>query len=377
MTFSKQSELKDRLFWLANETEIKQAQTTDIYFVHTAQVLAKEGYDPYVVMEIYARSVPYQEPWGVLTGVYEVAKLLDGLPVSVTAMEEGEVFLTAPSSAIYEPVIQIEGPYRSFAPYENPALGLICSSTSVSTKAARVKVAAGDKPVFSFGSRRTHPALAPMVERASYVGGFDSVSNVLGARLMGKKPIGTMPHALIQCVGDQVEAWKAFDKAMPKDVPRIALVDTFYDEKTEAVMAWEALGSKLYGVRIDTPGSRRGDLRKIVSEVRWELNIRGGGKVRLFVSGGMDESSVAELASLVDGFGVGTSVSWPPVIDFSAKIVEVKVDGKDVYRAKRGDIAGKKAVYRNEKMFEDTLCLAKDTSPSNAKALLSPLLRNG
>ena len=370
-------DLQDRLFWLAKETEIKRGETTDVYFLNTIRVLREKGLEPEVVMEVYARSVPYVHPWGVVTGIMEVAKLLEGLPVNVGAMEEGEIFLTAPGSVLYEPVLQIEGRYPTFAAYENPILGLLTSSTSVSTKAARVKSAAGDKQVFSFGTRRSHPALAPLIERAAYLGGFDQVSNVLGARLMGKKPVGTMPHALIQCIGNPAAAWNAFDEVLPQEIPRVALIDTFYDEKTEAIMALEALGNRLYGVRMDTPVSRRGDLRKIVEEVRWELNIRGGRNVRLFVSGGLDEREVGELASLVDGFGVGTCVSSPPPIDFSAKIVEVKVGSKSEYRAKRGDIGGRKAVYRKEVCFEDHVVLAEQPRPTDTTALLHPLLRKG
>ncbi|TLX94637.1 MAG: nicotinate phosphoribosyltransferase, partial [Thaumarchaeota archaeon] len=65
-----------------------------------------------------------------------------------------------------------------------------------------------------FGTRRVHPALAPMVERASYLAGFDGVSNVLGAELLHLKASGTMPHALIQVVGDQESAWKMYDKTI-------------------------------------------------------------------------------------------------------------------------------------------------------------------
>ncbi|TMI60783.1 nicotinate phosphoribosyltransferase, partial [Candidatus Bathyarchaeota archaeon] len=97
------------------------------------------------------------------------------------------------------------------------------------------------------------------------------VSSIIGARLLDLQPTGTMPHSLIVSIGDQVKAWKSFNKYMPKDVPRIALVDTYYDEKTESIMAAEALGKDLYGVRLDTPGSRRGDFAEIIREVRWEL----------------------------------------------------------------------------------------------------------
>jgi nicotinic acid phosphoribosyltransferase len=37
----KQRDLADRLFWMANEDEIKNASTTDVYFINTKEVLAK------------------------------------------------------------------------------------------------------------------------------------------------------------------------------------------------------------------------------------------------------------------------------------------------------------------------------------------------
>ncbi len=370
-------DLPDRTFWLASEDEIRNAETTDVYFVYTLQILEKKGLDPNVIMEVYLRNLPYPDSWGVVSGIYEVAKLLEGLPLNVRAMEEGEIFLVSPNSTVYEPVIQIEGKYRDFAKYENPMLGLICMSSGISSKAARVKMCAGDRAVFSFGTRRSHPALAPMIERATYIGGFDNVSNVLGAKMMGKKPVGTMPHALIQCFGDQKIAWKSFDEIMPKEIPRIALVDTFSDEKTEAIMALETLGENLYGIRLDTPRSRRGNWRKIIEEVKWELKIRGAEKVKIFVSGGLDEDAILELRDLVDGFGVGTGVSNAPTFDFSAKIIELIVDGRDILRAKRGDIAGKKEVYRARDRFDDIVTFYKNPKPKGYYPLLSDLIKNG
>ncbi|MGQ9719590.1 MAG: nicotinate phosphoribosyltransferase [Nitrososphaerales archaeon] len=370
-------DLQDRTFWIANEDEIMKAETTDVYFLYTLQVLEKKGLDPRVIMEVYLRNLPYPDSWAIVSGIYEVAKLLEGLPLNVKAMEEGEVFLVSPGSVAYEPVIQIEGRYRDFAKYENPILGLVCLSSGISSKAARMKMCAMDKVVFSFGTRRSHPALAPTIERATYIGGFDSVSNVLGARMMGKKPVGTMPHALIQCFGDQKIAWKSFDETMPKDVPRIALVDTFSDEKTEAIMAFEALGDRLYGIRLDTPRSRRGDWRKIIEEVKWELKIRGADKVKIFISGGLDESTVTELRDLVDGFGVGTGVSNAPTLDFSVKVVELMVDDRDIFRAKRGDIGGRKEVYRAKDGFDDIVTFYRNPKPKGYYPLLSDLIRDG
>jgi nicotinate phosphoribosyltransferase len=267
----------------------------------------------------------------------------------------------------------IEGKYLDFCLYETPLLGLLCQASGIATMASRVRRAAGAKIVFSFGIRRAHPALAPMIDRACYIGGFDAVSSILGAKLLSKNPTGTMPHSLIIAIGDQVRAWKSFDKYMPREVPRIALVDTYYDEKTESIMAAEALGKALYGVRLDTPSSRRGNFPEIVREVRWELDSRGFKEVKIFVSGGLDDDSVRVLsASGADGFGVGTSVSNAPSVDFAMDIVEK--DGKSV--AKRGKLGGKKEVWRCDKCLSDYVLPEGVPSPScsNCGSKTRPLL---
>ncbi len=369
-------DLSDRLFWLANEREIKDAKTTDIYFLNTKAVLTRHHIDSHVIMEVFARELPENASWGVLSGIYEVAKLLEGLPVDVWSFDEGSIFLANGRGALYEPVMTISGRFSDFVEYENPVLGLLSSSTSISTKASRFRVAAGDRQIVSFGTRRVHPALAPLIERSCYMTGFDGVSNVLGARLLGVEPAGTMPHALVQVIGDQEKAWRLYDETMPKGEKRTALVDTFWDEKTEAIKAFETLGKKLWGVRLDTPASRRGSFRQIIEEVKWELKIRGGDAVKIFVSGKLSEADVLQLKDIVDGFGVGTAVAYPPTIDFSAKIVEVREKGKSYLRAKRGGLGGRKDVYRS-KGFNDTVVLHGSAPPPGSKKMLQQIIKKG
>jgi len=370
------TDLDDRLFWLPTEREIKNAETTDVYFLHTKEVLRRNRINSRVVIEVFARDVPYPDNWGILSGVYDVAKLLEGLPLNVWSLDEGSVFVADASKAIYEPLMVIEGRYVDFVEYENPLLGLLSSSTSVSTRAAKFRQAAGSKLLFSFGTRRVHPALAAMTERACYLAGFDGVSNVLGAKLLKIGASGTMPHALVQILGSQEKAWRLFDKTISKDVQRIALVDTFWDEKSESIAAFETLGPKLWGVRLDTPSSRRGDFAKIAEEVRWELDIRGGKKVKIIASGRIDEEAIAKLNPIVDGYGIGTAVAYPPGIDLSAKIVEVSEGSKRMFRAKRGGLGGRKAVYRNAG-FHDWVALEGSPKPRGSSALLKPLLKDG
>ncbi len=369
-------DLDDRLFWLASEKEIRNAETTDAYFLHTKKVLQRNHIDSRVVMEVYARDVPYADNWGIVNGIYEAAKLLEGLPVNVWAFDEGSIFVADGSKAIYEPLMVIEGKYVDFVEYENPLLGLLSSSTSVSTRAARFRMAAGSKLLLSFGTRRVHPALSALVERACYLAGFDGVSNVLGAKLLGLEPSGTMPHALVQILGNQEKAWRLFDETISKAMPRVALVDTFWDEKAESIKALEVLGSKLWGVRLDTPASRRGDFRKIAEEVRWELDIRGGKKVKIIASGRLDEEAILRLNEIVDGYGIGTAVAYPPIVDLSAKIVEVSDGSKKEFRGKRGGLGGRKTVYRSTG-FKDFVTLEGSAKPNRSTALLKPLLENG
>ncbi|GAH92789.1 unnamed protein product, partial [marine sediment metagenome] len=143
------------------------------------------------------------------------------------------------------------------------------------------------------------------------------------AEELGEKPVGTIPHALILLVGDTVKATQFFDEVIEPEVGRVALIDTLGDEKFEALRVAEALGKNLFAVRIDTPASRRGDIMELLKEVRWELDLQGFKKVKIFVSGGITEERIALLNSVADAFGVGTYISNAPVIDFSLDIVEI------------------------------------------------------
>jgi len=227
---------------------------------------------------------------------------------------------------------------------------LICQASGILTRAARVRIAAKDKHLLSFGTRRVHPALAPTVERCCYTGGFDGVSNELGAELINLEPEGTMPHALILVVGDSKKAFQYYDEVMPPEVKRIALVDTNGSIKQETHWALEAMGKNLYGIRID-----RDDLKRRGREMRWELDRMGRPDVKLYCSGGLDANSVARLSKIYDGFGVGTDISNAPTMDFAKKIIKVN----DEDRAKVGNLPGQKCVLRKDN-YQDTVYLIKN-----------------
>ncbi len=333
--------------YVAKEKEILGGEATDIYFTRTVEVVKKSGADKPVRMEFHAYSLPKGYEWAVFAGLEEALKLLEGKDVTVYAMPEGTLFFPK------EPLLVIEGKYSEFGELETALLGILRHNTSIATKAARVKLAAGDKTVLFFGLRALHPAIQPMADRAAYIGGMDGVAGKLSEKYIGVKPKGTMPHALMIIFGDEENAWKAFDEHLPEEVPRIALVDTFCDERESALKAARVFGKKLKGVRLDTPGSRRGNMKAIVEEVKWALKLHGY-DVPVIVSGGLNEEKIRELREVADAFGVGTSVAFPPSVDISADIVEVFENGRWVPRSKRGKWPGFKQVYR-KKCFEDEI----------------------
>ncbi len=370
-----------RHFHVATDDEIKAGKTTDVYFVRTREILETKGKEGvWVVAEITANGLPDGRPWGVLCGVEEVAGLFEGVPVDVYSMPEGSVFSPNDVNGVRLPVMCIDGAYHAFCELETPLLGFICQESGVATRAAFVKKAAGEKSVIAFGARRAHPALAPALDRAAYIGGLDGVSTLRGAEAIGEEPMGTMPHALMIVFRDQVEAWRAYDEVMPPGVPRVALVDTYFDEKVEAVRAAEAIGERLQSVRLDTPGSRRGNFPEIIREVRWELDLRGYKDVGIFVSGGLDEEAVQWLGDAgADGFGVGTYVSCAPAVDFALDIVEV--EGRPA--AKRGKLSGRKEIWRCHECMVDVVQPSGQEPPNcptcsgEMKPMLQPLIKEG
>ena len=374
-----------RRFFIATEEEIKSGETTDVYFLRTKEILEKKGMsETRVLAEVTTGGLPRNWQWGVLSGIREVAHLFEGYPVDVYCLPEGSIFYPKDHYGTREPVMYIEGPYGKFLEIETPLLGFICQMSGVATSAARLRKIEPKKTIISFGIRRMHPAISPAIDYCCYIGGLDGVSGVASAKLIGIQPSGTMPHSLIILFGDQVKAWKAFDEILPKNVPRIALCDTYYDEKIESIMAAEAIGENLWGVRLDTPGSRRGNFANIVKEVRWELDIRGYKNVKIFVSGGLNEETLKTLSEAgADGFGVGTWCSNAPVVDFALDIVEI--GGKPV--AKRGKLGGAKQVWRCPKCLLDIVRPAKQKEQEKEnkcpecgetmEEMLKPLIEQG
>jgi len=317
---------RDRLQSATHE-EIVAGATTDVYFVRTLEMLRSLGL---AGTPVAAEIFPNRD--GICVGVDEVRYLLRDAGVTIESLREGDRF------AAREVIMRIAGPYERFGMFETILLGMLAHGSGWATAAKQVVDVAGDVPVYAFGARHVHPAVAPVMDRAAIIGGMKGAACILGAKLAGQEPVGTMPHAFILLVGDTVRAATAYHELMPEDVPRLVLVDTFTDEAVEALRVAAAMGPDLAAVRLDTPRERGSVTPDLVREVRARLDLAGHQRVQIFVSGGVTPERIPALIEAgANAFGVGSHVSAAPPIDMTMDLREI--DGKPV--AKRGRIPGR------------------------------------
>ncbi len=316
---------KRRLFSAKHE-EIIQGATTDIYFIKTREILQElDNVNTKVVAEVFCNAS------GIFAGIDEALNLLAEKDVKVWALNEGAKIDKK------EVVMRVEGEYNDFGIFETAILGILASSSGWATAANKCKKAAGDKPMLCFGSRHLHPSSAPVMERAAIIGGADGASSILGAKLAGEEPSGTVPHALMLVVGDTLEVARAYHELMPDKAARIMLVDTFKDEAEETLRLAKELKGNLDGIRLDTPSERGGVTVAMVKEIRARLDQAGHKEVNIFVSGGLTPERITKLKEAsVDGFGVGSYISGASSINMTMDIKEV--GGESI--AKRGRIPG-------------------------------------
>ncbi len=326
--------------------DVLSGDTADVYFDRTAAILTAERLNPTVTMEIFARAEAVlcgaEEALAYLREILGNGKRFDPEPV-VESLHDGDRI------ARKEVVMRIRAPYLSFGLYETAILGILAQCTGWATAARAIVDVAAPIPVIGFGARHVHPSVADQMDYASVVGGCIGASTPAGARLAGLSPTGTMPHALILIFGDTVRAVEAFDRHVDPDVPRVALVDTFKDEAEESVRVADALGERLWGVRLDTPAERGRVTADLVKEVRARLDLAGHPHVKIVVSGGLDAERIAyfkDAGAPVDSFAVGSAISDASPIDFTGDLKEI--DGRPI--AKRGRIPGITANPRLERI---------------------------
>lgn len=312
---------------------IREGHYSDKYFVRTREVLRQDGHSPRVLMQVFCKTA------GWIGGVDEAVAILkrcsdDWAGLTVRALYDGDPI------APHETVMTIEGLYHTFAHLETLYLGILARRSRILTNTRRVVEAARPKEVLFFPARHDHWSLQQGDGYAAHVAGATAVSTDAQAAWWGGSGLGTVPHAAIAAYGgDTVLAARKFADHIPDSVPLVVLVDFDNDSVGTAVDVARALGSRLYGVRLDTSGTLvdksvvptmgqfdpRGVNPQLVRNVREALDDAGFEDVRVVVSGGFGVAKIRTFESEglpVAAYGVGSSLmANDGSFDFTADIV--------------------------------------------------------
>jgi nicotinate phosphoribosyltransferase len=340
------------------------------------------------------------------TGYFEGDKFVDTSDkLEVWAVHDGSTVKYEGDPRKIQPVIRVCGRYRDFALLETPSLGILTRSSRVATNVYETFVASRGKPVLFFPARfDMHEVQAAdgyaynialqrfNEDHGKELGAF--VSTDAQGDWWGGAGGGTVAHAAIASfLGDTAEAMIQFSNILPRQIPRIALVDfnndsvrdtlrvldvmfAKYRELMDASQVEEAEKYKLYGVRLDTGGNLRdvsvtplgdpaldlGVNPRLVFNIRQGINRAWEGwnvpdtwkerarayceNVKIVVSGGFHPDKIRKFEKLevpVDIYAVGSYLfnnSDGTSTDYTSDVVRVKVHGKWIDMAKVGRKVG-------------------------------------
>lgn len=362
---------------------------TDLYQLTMAACYVGEGLDGRAAsFELFARRLPEGFGYAIAMGLAQVLDYLEKFRFSqsqiqalqstgifagagerfwtllATARFTGDVWAVPEGTAVFanEPLLRIEAPLWQAQLVETYLLNAINYQTLIATRAARLRDVAGpEAKLLEFGTRRAFgPQAAVWAARAALAAGFDGTSNVLAALKLGRKPVGTMAHALVMAVaaleGSENQAFAAFHRYFP-GAP--LLIDT-YDTVAAARMLADRVNSgemQLEGVRLDS-----GDLAVLSRFVR---SILPG--VPIFASGDLDDREIAKFknsGACIDGYGLGTKLVSGSPVNGVYKLVEI--DGIPVMKEASGKVTypGRKQIFRhieNGEILGDCLGLSGET----------------
>lgn len=380
---------------------------TDIYQLTMVQSYLKQGMKQEAVFEFFVRNLPASRKFLVAAGLSQTIDYLFNLHFNSDELSwlqeqglrdpnlldflqhfqfEGDIDAIPEGTVCFanEPILRVTAPLPVAQLVESRIINLLHFQTLIASKAARIRLAAKDRILIDFGLRRAHGWEAGLLAaRAAYIGGFNGTATVSAGYQFGLNLYGTMGHSYILAYQNETRAFVDFSRTHPDKT--ILLVDTYDPIKgTEnAIAAAKKLqqeGIAIRGIRLDS-----GDLDNLSRTIRGMLDHAGMHNTAIFVSGNLDEYSIATMIghhAPIGGFGVGTRLGVSadsPYLDCAYKLQSYA--GRPVRKKSPGKttLPGAKQVFRRYNrrglLIEDVIAPA--ATPRDGHALLIPIIREG
>ncbi|PWR13185.1 nicotinate phosphoribosyltransferase [Micromonospora sicca] len=377
---------------------------TDLYELRMAASYLRRDMVAPATFSLFVRRLPPRRGFLVAAGLAEALAFLEGFAFDdaelgylrdVVGLDQptvaalaglrftGDVRAVPEGRVVFadEPLLEVTAPIAEAQLVETGVLNLLTFHTTVASKAARCRLAAGDAELVDFAFRRTHGIEAGAgVARASAIAGFAATSDVEAAWRYGLQPSGTMAHSYVEAFPDERAAFRAFAADFPTNP--VFLVDT-YDTPAgvrAAVDVITELGlTGPLGVRLDS-----GDLAALAQQTRAILDGAGLTQAKIVASGSLDEDVIATLVAKgapIDAYGIGTrmGVSFDaPSLDSAYKLVAF--GDRPVLKLSPGKatLPGPKQVFRDPAGASgDVVGLRDEPPPAGREPLLVPVMRGG
>lgn len=380
------------------------ALLVDLYELAMAQAYWAEGMHETAVFSLFFRDMPESRNFILACGQQQVATVIETLKFSrehikrlesldrfqpgflewlgkfrfsghIRAVPEGTPLLPQ------EPLLEIEAPIAEAQILESLVMNYVHLETVLASKAVRVKLAAGDRPVIDFGMRRMHGMdAAHRSARAFRLAGLAGTSNVLAGLDFGLTVSGTMAHSFVQAYPDEIEAFKVYARLYPGTT---LLVDTYDTRRAvRRIVEWlkQDPDASVSGIRLDS-----GDLAAEARDCRAILDEAGFEDIRIMASGGLDEYEIVRLIEAgapIDGFGVGTAIGVSndaPALELAYKLTEYAGQPRMKNSSGKQSLPGAKQVFRqytpDGQMRGDVISGGEEVF--DGQPLLSPVMKHG
>jgi nicotinate phosphoribosyltransferase len=284
---------------------------------------------------------------------------------SVEAVPEGTVIFAG------EPVFRLRAPAPEAVLVGAALIGLLRSQTAVATKAARLVLAAGGKPVYEIGVRSAAREASLFAARSAYLGGACATANAVAAMEFGLPTMPVISLSLVAALGGMVSGLESCG----------VMVDGALASEGDAALA--ALSATPRAVILDANTS---NFAENVAALRAGIQSLGWRTTKVLVGGRVDEEVIDSIETdgiEVDGFCVGGELVVAvdsPCIGFDYELVEREIDGERVPQARRDGGSGRRSVWRRReagKFKSDTVQPESKAPPSGGIPLLVRVMEKG
>ncbi|KAH0790936.1 nicotinate phosphoribosyltransferase family protein [Histomonas meleagridis] len=200
------------------------AMLTDFYQITISRAFFNEGrQDEMATFDLFYRTQPFKGSFAIFAGLADAIHFIknykfteeqleyiksqlpgdndafidylrniDMKKVKISAIPEGSIVFPR------EPLIRVEGPIAYCQLIETPLLNCVNFATLMATNALRFKLHTHNQTLMEFGLRRAQGTDGAMsASKYSYLGLFDSTSNVLAGHLYGIPVSGTVAHSFV------------------------------------------------------------------------------------------------------------------------------------------------------------------------------------